>query len=65
MKTIKPNQDFKHGRKSYKKNRKYKVDEEDAEYFAACGWIGEQIETGKVQSLDIHDMTLGHSSEVN
>lgn len=66
MKTIKPNQEFKHGPKTYKKNRKYEVSPEDAEYFEACGWVGEQpAETGKEQTLDIQDTYLGHSAEVN
>lgn len=65
MSQIKPNQDFKHDRKTYKKGRKYEVSEEDGEYFANCGWTGEAGEVSKAHSLDIQDMTLGHSSEVN
>lgn len=73
MKTIKPNQDFKHGRKTYKKNRKYEVSEEDAEYFEACGWVGDADKTVVKRGvradgsewLDIHDAVIGHSSEVN
>lgn len=63
MKTIKPNQEFKHGRKTYKKNRKYEVSPEDAEYFEACGWVGEQPVSSAVHTLDIHDSTLGHEAE--
>ena len=62
--TIKPNQDFKHGKKNYKKGRKYEVSDEDAKYFEACGWVGEQV-AGEPASLKIQDMMLGHSSEVN
>lgn len=65
MKTIKPNQDFKHGKKTYKKGRKYEVSEEDAEYFESTGWTGETVSAGKTHSLDVQDLTLGHSSEVN
>lgn len=63
--TIKPNQDFKHGRKTYKKGRKYEVSDEDAKYFASCGWVGDVIATGQEQSLKIDDVMLGHTSEVN
>lgn len=63
--TIKPNQDFRHGKKNYKKGRKYEASDEDAEYFQACGWVGEQPETGKEHSLDVHSGVIGHSSEVN
>lgn len=63
--TIKPNQDFRHEGKSYKKGRKYEVSDENGKYFQSCGWVGEQPETGKEHSLDVHDVMLGHSSEVN
>lgn len=65
MSEIKPNQDFKHDKKTYKKGRKYEVSPEDAEYFQECGWVGERLETGKTHLLDVQDMQLGHSSEVN
>jgi hypothetical protein len=61
---IKPNQDFKHGRKTYKKGRKYEVEAEAADYFELCGWVGDGGSSGD-QSLDIQDIQLGHSSEVN
>lgn len=73
MSQIKPNQDFKHGRKTYKKGRKYEVSEEDGEYFANCGWVGDPgatiVKRGTrpdgTEWLDIHDAVIGHSSEVN
>jgi hypothetical protein len=61
---IKPNQDFKHDRKTYKKGRKYEVEAEDADYFIQAGWVGDGSSTGD-QSLDIQDVQLGHSSGVN
>lgn len=64
MRTIKPNQDFKHGKKTYRKGRKYQATEEDAKYFESVGWVGEIVE-GKEQSLKIDDVMLGHTSEVN
>lgn len=61
---VKPNQDFKHNRKMYKKGRSYEVSSEDADYFASVGWVGQPAETGKEQSLEIHDGVLGQKSEV-
>lgn len=63
MEPIKPNQDFKDEKKTYKKGRKYQVPREKAEYFAACGWVGEQPVSSAVHTLDIHDSTLGHEAE--
>lgn len=65
LKTITPNQAFKDGNKTYEKGESYDVAEEDAEYFEAAGWVGERAETGKEQFLDIHDVMLGHTAEVN
>lgn len=62
---IVPNQDFKHGEYSYSKGTEYEVDDEDAEYFTACGWVGDQPKTGNQHFLDVHDGVIGHSSEVN
>jgi hypothetical protein len=62
--TITPNQDFKDRANSYEKGQEYDVSEEDVEYFESCGWIGEQA-AGEPASLDIQDIELGHSSEVN
>jgi hypothetical protein len=66
MKTreIKPNQDFKHEKKTFKKGRKYEVSLEDAKYFTSAGWVGEPTE-GKAQSLEIQDIYEGHEAEVN
>lgn len=63
--TIVPNQTFKHAAKTYEEGESYEVSIEDAEYFEAAGWIGERAETSKAQTLDIHDVMLGHSAEVN
>lgn len=65
MAVIRPNQTFKHETETYEKGQEYEVSDEDAEYFAGVGWVGEPAETGQVHSLDVHDITLGHSSEVN
>lgn len=65
MPTIAPNQDFRCGTVTYKEGQSYEVSEDDARYFQEAGWIGEKPETGKVQSIEIHDIKLGHSVEVN
>ena len=62
-KEIKPNQDFKHGKKAYKKGRKYEVSSEDAAYFESAGWVGEEMPS-RSQSLEVHDGKLGQISEV-
>lgn len=62
---IKPNQTFKHGPKTFEKDKHYSVSEEDALYFKTNGWLGDLVgKRGKGASLDIHDSQLGHSSEV-
>lgn len=63
--TIVPNQTFKHGTKTYEEGESYKVSIEDAGYFEAAGWVGERVETGEALSLEIEDVMLGHSAEVN
>lgn len=62
---IKPNQDFKHGKKTYKKGRSYEVSDDDGKYFLSAGWVGEPTESGKEQSLEVHSGKIGHSAEVN
>lgn len=64
MKTIVPNQEFKHGRETYEKGKSYEVSDEEAYYFTANGWVGPEPETGKEHTLDIHDVTSGHEAEV-
>lgn len=64
MKII-PNQDFKDNGETYLKGQEYEVPAEDAEYFTACGWVGERTETTGDVSLDIQDGQLGHTAEVN
>lgn len=64
MMTIVPNQDFKHGARTYLSGQEYDVPTQDAEYFVGCGWVGDTIESGEV-TLEIQDGRLGHSSEVN
>lgn len=61
---IKPNQEFKHEKKTYKKGRSYEVSDDDAKHFISAGWVGESGEAGKEQSLEIHSGVLGQSSEV-
>lgn len=63
--TIIPNQPFKHDGETYEKDHEYKVSFDDAKYFEAAGWIGDRPETGKEQTLDIHDVYMGHQAEVN
>jgi len=63
MKII-PNQDFKHGGQAFVEGEEYEVSDEEAEYFEACGWVGERT-AGESVTLDVQDMMLGHSSEVN
>lgn len=65
MKTIIPNQQFKHGRETYEQGKEYEVSDEDAHYFTMVGWVGGQpTATSNEQTLDIHNSTLGHKSEV-
>lgn len=45
MKTIKPNQDFKHGRQLFQEGQEYEVSDEDAAYFTEERWVGEQPDT--------------------
>ena len=61
---ITPNQTFKHERETYEEGQEYDVSEEDAEYFASVGFIGERI-AGESASLDVQDGVIGHSSEVS
>lgn len=66
MRTIVPNQTFKHGLETYVEGQSYEVSYEDAEYFEDAGWIGEGgSQTNGGLHLDIQDVMLGHSAEVN
>lgn len=64
MKTIVPNQDFKHGRETYKKGEPYEVEDGEAFYFQQCGWVGDGQSSGDAATLDIQDVTSGHKAEV-
>jgi len=64
MKTIIPNQSFKHGRETYKQGVEYQVSDEDAHYFQMVGWVGGEAGPEQTHTLDVHDGTLGHTSEV-
>lgn len=64
MKTIVPNQNFKHGRETYEKGKEYQVKDQDAHYFTMIGWVGKPGETGQEHNLEIQDSALGHTSEV-
>jgi len=63
LREIRPNQDFKHGPKTYKKGRKYEVTGDEANYFIAAGWVGVPKEP-ETKELDIHDGKLGQTAEV-
>jgi len=63
MKTIVPNQSFKHGRETYEEGVEYPVSDEDAHYFAMVGWTGGQVKA-QDQTLEVHDGALGHVAEV-
>ena len=66
-KTITPNQDFKHGRETYKKGKPYQVSEGEAYYFQQCGWLSDSPakKSGKKSTtLEIHDTEHGHEAEV-
>ena len=63
MVRIIPNQDFTHRGVQFSSGQNYDVSIEDAEYFAAAGWIGE-LRSKQDQTLDIHDLGLGHSINV-
>lgn len=65
MITIVPNQTFKHGPRTYEEGEAYEVSEEDAEYFEAAGWTGDALPTNGEVNLEIFDVMLGHSAEVN
>lgn len=62
---ITPNQNFKHGDKTYKRDNQYDVSDDDAAYFQAVGWIGGGQSTEAVTSLEVQNIQLGHLSEVN
>jgi hypothetical protein len=65
MKII-PNQDFKYDVNTYSRGVEYEVSDEEAALFIGAGWVGDELGNAPAeQSLDIHDMTLGHESEVN
>lgn len=64
METIIPNQTFKHGGDAYEEGQSYEVSEDDALHFREAGWIGERT-PGSDATLDVQDMQLGHSAEVN
>lgn len=57
--TIIPNQDFTHEGVRFLKGESYDVSSEDAEYFTRAGWVGE-TSVRQDQTLDIHDLELGH-----
>lgn len=61
---ITPNQSFKHGRETYEKDTEYEVSDEDAHYFQMVGWVGGEPTTAQDHTLDVHNGTLGHTSEV-
>lgn len=68
--TIIPNQRIKHGKKTFEAGQNYEVSENDAEYFAVNGWLGDpEMYDGYAyngeHSLRIHDVQIGHSAEVN
>jgi hypothetical protein len=64
MPTITPNQPFKHGVRTYESGEKYEVSDEDAEYFKGAGWVGERA-AGEGATLEVDNLQLGHSAEVN
>lgn len=64
METIIPNQTFKHGGDTYEEGESYEVSEDDAEDFKDAGWVGEKL-AGSDATLDVQDMQIGHSAEVN
>ena len=64
MRTIIPNQLFKHGTETYEAGKSYEVSDEDAHYFEMVGWAGPEAAGGNDHTLDIHDGQLGHKSEV-
>jgi hypothetical protein len=59
-----PNQTFKHGAETYEAGESYEVSADDAQYFQQAGWIGERA-VGEGATLDVADIQLGHSAEVN
>lgn len=61
---IVPNQDFKHEEKTFKKGQQYEVSPDDAKYFIAAGWVGDETKADE-QSLDIQDGAHGLESENN
>lgn len=65
MPTIVPNQNFKHGTKSYVKDESYEVSEGEAYYFTQVGWVGgEANPANETVTLDIQDVKVKSGSEV-
>lgn len=65
MATITPNQNFKHGKETYKAGESYEVDDGLAMYFEMVGWVGGEPEvTNESVTLEVHDGEIGHKSEV-
>lgn len=65
---IKANQDFLHETKRYKQGRGYEVPEGLGTYFVMSGWADSPDVTATSEAgeadLEVHDSTLGQSSEV-
>lgn len=59
-----PNQAFKHDGKTFEEGQSYEVSEADAEYFRQAGWVGSPAEP-QSYTLDVQDIILSHSMEVN
>jgi hypothetical protein len=59
-----PNQMFKHGSETYEAGESYDVSDDDAQYFQQAGWIGGRT-AGEDVTLEVADIQLGHSAEVN
>lgn len=61
MRTIIPNQTFKHETETYEAGQEYEVCDAEAEYFEEAGWVGERTTRSESHSLAIDDVMLGHS----